>query len=207
MSMDTSTVATIVLGLFFGGIATVFGGYSLQQSHHFLAILSYVVGGGFVAASAVLTFVLPHMRSDTAEQLREITLLPGSQQPPSKQPRDFLPFTPAQLLAMVEGRTMVNAEKIVAPYRGKWISVSGPVSNVWENASGHTVSLCGPNPNRPDWTIWVYLEFDKAWDGPCSALAKQDQIEAIGQIRTFGGIDVTLEHCEITNFGGRSKDD
>jgi hypothetical protein len=51
-SMDMNTVVTVVLGLFFGGVAIVFGGYSMQEKHLLLALLCYVIGAGLVAGSA-----------------------------------------------------------------------------------------------------------------------------------------------------------
>jgi len=44
----------VCLGLFFGGFALAYGGYSLEPTHHFSPILSYVFGGGCVASAIVL---------------------------------------------------------------------------------------------------------------------------------------------------------
>lgn len=48
----------IVLALFFGGLGIAIGGYSLEQNHHRVAVLSYVFGGGCVAAAIVLATLL-----------------------------------------------------------------------------------------------------------------------------------------------------
>jgi hypothetical protein len=55
--MDTGALIGIVLALFFGGLGLAYGGFSLETHNHLLAVFSYVVGGGFVAAAIVLTFV------------------------------------------------------------------------------------------------------------------------------------------------------
>jgi hypothetical protein len=41
----------------FGGLGVAYGGYSLNNDHPLIALLSYVLGGAFVAASVVLAFL------------------------------------------------------------------------------------------------------------------------------------------------------
>jgi hypothetical protein len=55
--MDVGAFTGLMLGLFFGGLGIGYGGYSMHSDYPLIAALSYVFGGGCVAASIVLTFL------------------------------------------------------------------------------------------------------------------------------------------------------
>ena len=55
--MDVGAFVGIMLALFFGGFGIAYGGYSMHTDYPLIALLSYVFGGGCIAASIVLTFL------------------------------------------------------------------------------------------------------------------------------------------------------
>jgi hypothetical protein len=55
--MDIAGFIGIILALFFGGLGVAYGGYSVKADYPMIAVLSYVFGGGCIAASIVLAFL------------------------------------------------------------------------------------------------------------------------------------------------------
>jgi hypothetical protein len=47
-----------LFALFFGGLTVAYGGYTLEQNHRLLALLSYVFGGGCIAAAIALAVLI-----------------------------------------------------------------------------------------------------------------------------------------------------
>ncbi len=52
--MDNGAFIGVMLGLFFGGFCFGYGGYSVHTDYPLIAVMSYIFGGGCVAASIVL---------------------------------------------------------------------------------------------------------------------------------------------------------
>jgi hypothetical protein len=71
--VDDGVFIGVFLALFLGGLSVAYGGYSLNNDHPLLAILSYVLGGALVAASVVLAF----LRIDRSARQKRPSLAQG----------------------------------------------------------------------------------------------------------------------------------
>jgi hypothetical protein len=132
-------------------------------------------------------------------------LLPASQ----LEGRTFVRpnITPEYLLGLSKGLTSIQANKLVEPFIGNWMMISGHL--------GEVVS-CGPdgvlivfsNSGRVSGMQNVCMLFDgKKWVDRLSILTREDSIIVIGQISKVGLGDVTLENCELADYPSRERVD
>src|SRR5450755_3292896 len=134
--MDSGAFVGVVLGLFFGGLSVAYGGFSSHTDYPLIAFLSYVLGGGCVAASVVLIF----LRVERVEQhghtegprisptspvpvpaLGVATILPPvTHQTSQASERVYVDLTPEQLIGIFRTHVTAQAERLVERYIGKW---------------------------------------------------------------------------------------
>ena len=88
------------------------------------------------------------------------------------------PKTPAELFALVEGKTEIQAKNLLDPYRRTWLSLEGRVTEVTEFGSDVTVLVEAPEQVRV--TFWMKEGTDKS---EFLSLAHGDLLSAMGQIR------------------------
>jgi hypothetical protein len=119
--------------------------------------------------------------------------------------RIFVYVSPSFLASLYHGRTEIEGDRLFAPYRGKWMRVSGTVRNIENNIFGGKIVTLQAGPGGlldrifgtfVDTDVLAY--FEPAWDERISVMRGGDRVTIIGIIEssgTLGGLD--LQRCEL----------
>jgi hypothetical protein len=110
----------------------------------------------------------------------------------SSAPRHVLNRTAGELFALYEGRTMLQADQLIEPYKGKWIEAQGGILQVIPNGTmGTTVVL-------KDGEKFINCQLDQRWNAQLLKLANGDQLKITGKIGpSQNGQQLYLLECEI----------
>jgi hypothetical protein len=131
-------------------------------------------------------------------------VLPTTLTPPLS--REFTDRTPRELLALYDGRTPLQADSLIEPFKGKWIKASGTILNLIPDG-------------MPDASIAVLKDGDRTiecrlgpqWSSKVVKLNKDDVLAVIGKIAPHqNGSQLYLSECEIApaeqiSSGGRRR--
>jgi hypothetical protein len=118
-------------------------------------------------------------------------VLPTAPAPPSA--REFTDRTPRELLTLYDGRTPLQANPLIEPFKGKWIKASGKILNLIPDG-------------MPDTSIAVLRDGDRTiecrlgpqWSSHVFKLNKDDVLTVIGKIASHqNGSQLYLLECEI----------
>jgi hypothetical protein len=109
--------------------------------------------------------------------------------------KEFTTRTPRELLALYEGRTPLQADSLMEPYKGLWIEVEGEVGTILGNSSGLVAVVF--SGNEPIKNI-IECRFSGQWITALSRYNKGEKISAHGKISSSqNGSQLYLEQCEI----------
>jgi hypothetical protein len=116
--------------------------------------------------------------------------------PRKPEPRVFLPdhVTFQSLIELRGGLTGIQGDKITAPYKGKWMRVSGTVFGSGTSGEEAYINIHPVIPIARSPHIGLY--FDADTDG-IEAFANGDTITAIGKIAAIIGPGMVLRECEL----------
>jgi hypothetical protein len=169
---------------------------------HLLTVLFFAVL--FLSGILHLTAALvQRKRTDTLSQVSSVYsgLVPVSGSLPSNpiEGRIFVgpSITPEYLLGLFEGHTSIQARKLIEPFIGKWLKISGNLDEVMS-----------PSPNIAQVTFSdrgfqgklasVYMYFrTKALIDRLATMRRGDSVVVIGEIRNVNSSHVELEDCEL----------
>ncbi len=100
-------------------------------------------------------------------------------------------LTPETLMAFYKGRTGTEAARVVAPYIGKWIRISGHVDDLISQPP-ETLLV-----DMIDQGEAAFLHFDQPWADILAILQRNQPFVALCQIASvdFSGSD--FRHCEL----------
>jgi hypothetical protein len=118
--------------------------------------------------------------------------------PPAPPQREFVNQTPAELVGLYHNMTDLQAQKLLEPFIGRWIKVSGPFQNV-RAASSNGIAWVDLSNNaglRPGQATHLGFDADK-WLARLSTLKLGEQLEIAGQIEAVDRHVVYLRHCEL----------
>ncbi len=153
------------------------------------------------------TVIAPAARDRETEGSKGVAVIPARQPSASSdttatgQERKFTNRTPRELLALYEGRgrTALQADKLIDPYKGLWITVEAMVEQVIPDTAGNTVVL-RTQPARD----LINARFSKEWDAQLSRINTGDQITIHGKIsETQNGQQLYLVECEMQAVNSR----
>jgi hypothetical protein len=210
--MDGGAFVGVVLGLFFGGLSVAYGGFSFHTDYPLIAFLSYVLGGGCVAASVVLTF----LRVERVEQhghtegprisptspvpvpaLAVATILPPvTHQTSQASERVYVDLTPEQLIGIFRTHVTAQAERLVERYIGKWLRVVGQVYDVDNIGDLWRMSLWFDSVKGEPGFL-VLFEFHSPWRERLEILDKGTAIFVDGRIKEVDAAVMRLKECEV----------
>ncbi|MBI4340135.1 MAG: hypothetical protein HY680_09325 [Chloroflexi bacterium] len=112
---------------------------------------------------------------------------------PPIQPRILTDVAPGYLHDFYKQYTGLQADALVKPYLGKWMTVGGAITTInFVKAKGvnwYQVSLLKVGD--------IYFFFDEPWGERLSIKNKGDQVTVIGQVESVDRLGVTLHHCEL----------
>jgi hypothetical protein len=120
----------------------------------------------------------------------------------------FLIATPREIVSVFEGKTTAQGETLAKIYKGKWLKVSGHVSDImihndpllWYMAVIVSLSYNAPEPS-------IGMRFNRTWRRQFSALQKGDVITAVGKIREVARYYIQLKGCELIQIGEQQGED
>jgi hypothetical protein len=167
-----------------------------------LAIWPIVIVAGAAVAVAWIWRQPTQTNPSTAAPIRRrpptaSTALPATPVSiPSPQPvreREFVPpdVTVDYLASQFDGRTGIQAAKLVSVYLGKWMRVTGPLGNVGAGPEPYQVTFAGYN-NR----TYMYFRDPRAVER-LSMLTLGTEIVVVGQITQIRASWVDLADCEL----------
>jgi hypothetical protein len=206
---DKLSAAALALGALLVSIGAPFmviGGN--DQARIVGGVLTGIGCFGFLSGIALLFW--PHRRSarppdgsadrPASAPERAIVTLPVAPAPviptverteavPTSSSRSYTDRTPEGLIAFLSGGlTDMQAQKLVAPFLGKWMQVSGAVSHVGDTGQ---VTFKGRE---------VYMWFrGPEWLDRLAMLSPGSQISVVGRITKIQYSSVRLEDCELVD--------
>lgn len=112
--------------------------------------------------------------------------------------RETINRTPRELLSFyTPERTQLEANRLMQPFIGEWIEVSGVVSDVGHGApDGDQMAVILKSDNDQ-----IECRFSRTWTAKLDRLAKGESIKIIGKISpTQNGSQLYLLECELIPF-------
>ena len=103
--------------------------------------------------------------------------------------RVFVPIAPKEITAIYDGKTEAQGDQAAAIYIGKWLQVSGKVSDVSSDCKVQLQSE-GDNPI-------LFLRFPREEFDRLQILPRGHFLTANGQIKYFSGNYILLINCEL----------
>ena len=200
----------VLLTLFFGGLGVAYGGYSVHADYPFLAVLSYVLGGGCVAASIDLAIRrgAGHERRPAVMSAANI----GPRRPPPVAVGPSLPMvippdtdrrltadvSPFDVLGFFDDYLSPQANKLAEPYLGQRIAIYAKVNDV--SIRTDKVTVHGHIEEMTEGSRrWynVFLRFDPEWRDRLLILKRDQFISVVGDISEVQAMVITLTNCEL----------
>ncbi len=112
-------------------------------------------------------------------------------QPIGEKGRVFVDVTHEYLIGLFKDKLGIQANKLIAPYIGKWMSVSGKLGDVLGDQLLQ-VTFASVKVNE-----YLYMYFDKSWRDRLAVLQPGQIIHVIGRIDTVDTVSVALRDCEL----------
>jgi len=122
---------------------------------------------------------------------------PIKPQPIKEAPREFANTTPEYLMGIrrQENLTRVQTDKLLSPYLGKWMKVTGTVAQIYNRVTWLTL---GDNM-KPGERLSVILVVSDTWRDRFHLLEMNKKISAIGIISEINISEVQLDDCELVD--------
>jgi hypothetical protein len=109
--------------------------------------------------------------------------------------RQVVDVTPEYLVGFFDAHTSMQASKLVEPYLGKWMKVSGPMGTVGGFTTFSQVAFAfGTFGSLP---VYLWFRDRDVVENSLSALEKGDQITVLGQIDQVDAVRLQLDNCEL----------
>jgi hypothetical protein len=169
--------------------------FFLRPFWGYVPIILFALGSAILAVRAVGS-LLETSRSDVPPPSSAISesVFKPSQKIPKEQ--IFVDVTPQFLVELKRGRTTAEGATLLHPYIGKWMKLSGPISDVSPpDLSGRPSAVI--SFNEPNQRISVLMFFDKNLWERISTLRVDQNILVQGQISTVESSILLLVDCEI----------
>ncbi|MDT5063040.1 MAG: hypothetical protein QOH63_3499 [Acidobacteriota bacterium] len=100
---------------------------------------------------------------------------------------------PEYLMSFYHEHTGIQAEKLFAAYKGKWIKVAGKLGDVRASEDYSTVAFEYGSPET------IIMFFYEEWTERLSILRRGDSITVLGQIEKGDAYTLTLDNCELVH--------
>jgi hypothetical protein len=111
------------------------------------------------------------------------------------QERVFVDITPAKLMKMYHGRTVLAANALAQPYLGKWMMVTNKLKDIEFMVSNNQIYFVSIGDGKSICSI--HLLFDIKWKNRIEVIEIGKNIVAFGRIKTIAATSVTLDECEL----------
>jgi hypothetical protein len=131
----------------------------------------------------------------SAQSITQTSAQPAKQR--EKKEKAFITLAPRELTGFYrQGNTSIQAARLAEPYLGKWLKLSGTVSDIRDVfvAGKSLVTLKEFSIRNEE---YVLLFFSQEWIEHLSTMRAGDSINAIGKVGSIDSTTVTLQDCEI----------
>jgi hypothetical protein len=130
-------------------------------------------------------------------------VVPEGEMVQTEPEREIVNVAPAYLVDFFKEHTDIQANRLLEPYIGKWMRVSGPLGNVM-SSSGVRVQVTfqhkplfeRESEGMADW-LTIYMYFPEATKDRLALLPRGTPITVLGRIRDAGAASIELEDCEL----------
>ena len=104
-------------------------------------------------------------------------------------------ITPAYLAKFYDDYTVVQADNMVAPYIGKWMSIEGPIGEIMP-AGPNRILLAFANDDSAPYPHRM-MTFDEKWFDRLSIMKRGEVVTVVGEIQKIEPHVVSLTNCEL----------
>jgi hypothetical protein len=105
--------------------------------------------------------------------------------------------TPEYLLSLFEDHTSIQAQRLIEPFIGKWMSVSGSLDEVISsNPKSAQVTFSGRGLSSNLARIYMYFRTEDSVER-LSILRRGDGMIVVGQITLVNAVQLDLDNCEL----------
>jgi hypothetical protein len=152
-----------------------------------------------LVVGSFLILIYPHLFNPKGIEISTTPYIPPpapqspqtTDAPPATSERVIVDTTPLALMGLYKGRSGLEADRIIAPYIGKWIKISGQADYIQGAGNGELVTI------KPDAFTAAFLYFDAKWLDKLSVLPIHPTISALCQIRYVGASGSNFVNCEL----------
>jgi hypothetical protein len=140
--------------------------------------------------------IAPPASSPTAQEPKPPVMSLGdpSQKKDLVSERIIVDVTPLYLMDLFSEHTSIQAQRLIEPYIGKWIRISGPLGDVSDNEYfSQVVFEHGPKMFAQ---VFMYFRQPNRSDR-LSVLRRGTELTVLGQIERVNGMEVHLDNCEL----------
>lgn len=111
-------------------------------------------------------------------------------EPPTS--RVFVDIDKSHIRSLYADLTVLQADKILAPYIGKWTTVAGILNDVRDIAPVGLFIMFKESDG-----ITFVMTFDSVWRDQLSLLRRGDRLSVTGRIHKISDNAIELDHCEL----------
>jgi hypothetical protein len=157
------------------------------------------VTAGLLVVAGIAVLVLPPFLLGRVHHVPTTGHPPGppvaaSRTSPPEQQID-VGVTPADLFGFFSGNTDVQADALLAPFLGKWITISGHLQTLRKSGSDYQVIL--DEHFFPKTTNNVLFHFGDQWGPQLEVLKIGAELTVRGRIESLSQAFLTVEGCEL----------
>ena len=204
LGIETMKAETTARRVGFGTLAVVFlliGIFWLQIKQVSPSVTEFVTSIGtnpsawFVVFILILIVFVVHRPKIHPAENRPASSTQETPEP--SEDKTIIDVDPLYLMSLYENRTGLQADMLALAYIGRWIKVSGIVSDV--NAipltSGHLLNL-KPDPSKMQ---YVMLFFDEVWNERLTRLRNGQEINCVGKVKSISKFYLQINKAEIVD--------
>jgi hypothetical protein len=162
-------------------------------------ILVFVGLGASLLGALIVLFDQPSQQTKinfTGVAPPSVTALPTQNATPIPLPENkvFIDKTAHELFALYEGRTMLQADQLIEPFKGKWIEAHGKILQlIPDGTPGGTTAVL------KDGEKLINCKMGARWNSRLLAFSNGEELKIIGKIGpSQNGQQLYLNECELT---------
>ena len=141
---------------------------------------------------AVIAFHSP--RKPTTSLVTTASAPPSDATEQKPEKREFVDITPTFLIGIMSDstRTRVQNQRVIEPYIGKWLKITGNVNDIYPNS----IFFCSEDhPDKQGYNLM--LAPTDEWKSQFHLLERGRKITVIGKFTEVGSQCITLRECEL----------
>jgi hypothetical protein len=113
--------------------------------------------------------------------------------PPKYSNLEIIDVTPDYLIGLFDQHTSIQAQRLIEPYIGKWMRVSGKLRDISDHTYGSQLSF---ERSRLGGNVYMWFRQPDRKDR-LSVLRRGTRLTVLGQIQWVNNMEVNLDNCEL----------